>query len=194
MRKTHPGVNSLVSFLLVGILLIGAVSTTVGLVLWSEKEYGPTSRFYTIPVHFIPSSGYFWTWGMEGNAGTEPDAWHFYVVFAGNETAVVELLWNTNQSVLYSKTSAKLTDTFDVELPRTDQSWKWDWVIKNPNRLMLWVENFTIVHYSVKYAERQKGLTFICLGLAAILAGAVAEVCVWRRRSQQRSENSCLPS
>ena len=160
--------------------------------MWSKTEYSPTSRFYTVPVHFIPSDGYFWTWGMIGNAGTEPDAWHFYVVFAGNETAVVELLWNANQSILFSKTSAKMTETFDVELPRTDQSWRWDWVIKNPNRLMLLIENFTIVHYSIKYPERQKGLTLVSLGLAATLTAAVLEVYVWRRRSQPRSENLSL--
>jgi len=182
--------NPLLSFLLLGILLVGAVSTAAGVVMWFKMVHGPTSRFYTIPAHFVPSNGYFWTWGVDGNAGTEPDAWHFGLVFAGNETAVIELVWNTNQTVLYSITSAKLTETFDVELPRTEQSWRWDWAIKNPNRLTLLVENFTIVHYSIKYPERHMGFALIGLGLAAGVTAAVAEVSLCRRRSRQRSENS----
>jgi len=184
--------NPLLSFLLLGILLVGAVSIASGVVMWSTTVYGPTSRFYTIPVHFVPSNGYFLTWGVEGNAETEPDAWHFGLVFAGNETAVIELVWNANQTVLYSITSAKLTETFDVELPRTDQSWRWDWAIKNPNRLTLLVENFTIVHYSIKYPERHAGLALIGLGLAAGVTAAVSEVCLWRRSSRQRPQNSSL--
>jgi hypothetical protein len=186
--------NRFVPHLLLGILLVGVLSLAVGVMIWSRADYGPTSRFYVIPVHFIPSNGYFWTWGMEGNAVTEPDAWHFQVVFAANETAVIALLWNSNQSVLFSKSSAKMTETFDVALPRTDESWRWDWVIKNPNTLALLVENFTIVHYSIKYPEREKGLTLFSMGLAATLAALVAEAYVWRRGIQPISRDSSRSS
>jgi hypothetical protein len=181
-------------YLFLSILLVGAVLTALGMVLWSKAEFSPTSRFYIIPVHFVPSNGYYWTWGMEGNSGTEPDAWHFHVVFAANETAVVALLWNTNQSVLFSKTSAKMTETFVVELPRTGQPWRWDWVIKNPDRLTLLVENFTIVHYSIKYPERQKGVVLFSVGLAATLTATVAQVYVSRRHSQPMSHKSSRSS
>lgn len=173
------GINRFFPYLLLGILLAGALTIAAGVVMWVRTDYGPTSRFYVIPVHFVPSNGFFWTWGVVGNAETEPDAWHFHIVFAANETALVALLWNSNQSVLFSRSSAKMTDTFDVVLPRTDQSWRWDWVIKNPNNLTMLVENFTIIHYSIKYPERQGGVTLISLGFAAISGALVAQV---RRR------------
>jgi len=168
-------------YLLLGILLVGAASIAVGVTTWSKPEYGQTSRFYTIPGHFVHSNGYFLTWGMEGNAGTEPDAWHFHVAFVANQTAVIALLWSSNQSVLFSRRSANLMETFDVALPKTDESWSWDWMIKNPNNSTLLVENFTIVHYSIKYPERQRGLMLFSAGLAATLTTLIAEVYVWRR-------------
>ena len=186
--------NRFFPYLLLGVLLVGVLSIAAGAIMWSKTDYSPTSRFYIIPVHFVPSNGYFWTWGMEGKAGTEPDAWHFHIVFAANETAVVTLLWNSNQTVLFSKSSAKMLENFDVALPRTDESWRWDWLIKNPNDLVLLVENFTIIHYSIKYPERRNGLTLFSVGLAASFAALVAEVYAWRRGIQPVLQNSSRSS
>jgi len=174
------GMNRLVSSLLVGIVLLGVLSAGGGVIMSTETEHSATSRFYVIP-HFVPSNGYFWTWGVVGSAGTEPDAWHFQIVFVANESAVVALMWNSTQKVLFSESSAKIMDTFDVPLPRTNESWRWDWVIRNPNRLMLLVENFTIVHYSIKYPGRERGFVLLGLGLAATLGALVVEAYAWRR-------------
>ena len=150
--------------------------------MWVKTDYGPTHRFYTLNPPRIPEKGYFSTWGYEGTPEVErePDEWNFHVIFTANGTADVILTWNNNESILFERNSANLNETFVVALPRTSEPWRWDWLIRNPKVSTLIIENFTVIHYSITYSERQRGLIALSTGIAVVLF-AVAGLVYLRR-------------
>ena len=129
--------NRLYRYSLLGVLVLGLVFAAEGAVLWIRTDYGATTRNWITPQSRIPEKGYMWTWGVEGNPRAEPDEWHFHVMFAANRTADIILFWKLNESVLYERSSAQIDESFDVALPRTTESWRWDWLIRNPHDSVL---------------------------------------------------------
>ncbi len=162
--------------LLVGVLLLGVLLTTGGMLMWVRTEYGTTFRFIGEKDHRIPGKGYFWTWGYPGYAKDLPDAWHFHVIFSANGTADIVLLWNVNESILFEKSGAKLDLAFDVAIPRTTENWTWDWLITNPNDLAIVVDNLTVIHNQITYPERQLGSVILGAGNATVLGAVVGLV------------------
>jgi hypothetical protein len=186
--------NRLYRYSLLGVLVLGLVFAAEGAMLWIRTDYGATTRNWITPQSRIPGKGYMWTWGVEGNPRAEPDEWHFHVMFAANRTADIILFWKLNESVLYERSSAQIDESFDVALPRTTESWRWDWLIRNPHDSVLSVENFTVVHYSMKYPERQIGSLVLGSGVIALLAVPIAIAYLRRRDIRRRSRNSSQSS
>ncbi len=125
-----------------------------------------------------------WTWGVGSNPRQEPDLWHFHVIFVANDTAIVMLLWNLNESVLFERSAAQIDETFDVSLPRATTLWRWDWLIKNPHETGLSVRNFTVTHYPISFPERQNGVIAVGMGVSLVIAAGVALVYFSRRDTQ----------
>jgi hypothetical protein len=182
--------NRLYPYSLLVVLLVALVFAAEGAILWVRTEHGPTTRNWINPESRIPGKGYMWTWGVEGNPRTEPDEWHFHVMFAANESADIILFWKLNESVLYERRSAQIDESFDVPLPRTNELWRWDWLIRNPHDSVLDVKNFTVVHYSIKYPERQIGILVLGSGVIASLAVPIAIAYQRHRDMRPRSRNS----
>ena len=116
------------------------------------------------------------TWGVTGIPAAEPDEWHFQVVFSANRTAKIALVWNLNETTLFEKRAATIDESFNVALPRATVSWRWDWVIINPDSSVLQVYNFTVIHYPITYPGRQLGLITLFGGFSALLAAPIAIV------------------
>jgi hypothetical protein len=171
------------------LVVLGLVLLARGTMLYVETESGGFIQNWTTPATTIPSKAYMWTWGVEGVQADQPDSWHFHVVFEANATGEVFLMWNLNQSVLFNRNSSKIDETFEVVLPRTSGSWRWDWLIKNPNSSGLTVDNFTVSHYSIRYPERMNGLMAIGAGLIMVVAAA-GVLAYFRRRRISRTEPS----
>lgn len=182
--------NRLYCYSLLGLFLVGLVCVPEGAMLWIRTDYGATTRNWITPQSRIPAKGYVWTWGVEGNPRAEPDEWHFHVMFAANKSADIILFWKLNESILYERSSAQIDEAFDVALPRTTGSWRWDWLIRNPDDLVLNVENFTVVHCSINYPERQIGSLILGSGVTALLAVPIAIAYLRRRDIPPRSRNS----
>ncbi len=161
--------------------------------LWGQAETSGVIQNWVSPASTIPGNTYMLTWGVDGSPEKEPDVWHFHVVLVANSTADVLLLWNLNESILYQKSGSKIDETFDVPLPRTNNAWRWDWMIKNPQSSMLGVANFTITHYAIMYPERQNGLIAIGLGLAIIAVAGVSYTYLSRRGTQLSQLNRNQP-
>ncbi len=181
--------NPLRRYSLLLMIAIGSILIGQGVFLWAETRSGGVIRNWVTPASVIPSHQYMWTWGVDGVAKDEsdlPDLWHFHIVFSANDTAEVLLTWNLNQSILFQRNSLRIDETFDVALPRTNGSWRWDWLIKNPHSSALRVDNFTITHYSVRYPERRDGFVAVGTGFFIIFGATAALVYVRRRDSRQR--------
>jgi hypothetical protein len=181
--------NRLRGYLLLGVLVLEVVLILGGVMMWVRTDYGVTNRFVTNPLR-IPEGGYYWTWGVDGEPGVEPDAWHFHVIFDANKTADVVLLWKLNERILWEKNSAKIDEGFDVTLPKTTESWRWDWLIRNPDDSVLGVENFTVIHYPIKYPERQLGSISLAASAIVLLAIPIAKAYLRRRDIPPRGPNS----
>ncbi len=162
--------------------------------LWTQTNTGAVIQNWITPTSIIPGNAYMWTWGVEGTPAQEPDLWHFHVFFVSNDTAEVLLIWNLNQSTLFDRNSSKIDETFDVQLPRTNQPWRWDWLIRNPNNRFLLVENFTVTHYPLRYPERQNGAIAMGVGALLIITSIAAFVFFRHRRSQRQSQSPFQPS
>lgn len=149
--------------------------------MWTEADNGVIIQNWITPSSAIPGKAYMWTWGVDGNPRAEPDSWHFRVHFVANNSADVLLLWNLNESILFERNSAKIDETFDIPLPRTNQLWRWDWLIRNPHESVLGVENFTVTHFPVRFPERQNGVVAISVGVSMIIAATAVFVYIKRR-------------
>ena len=125
-----------------------------------------------------------WTWGVAGIASAEPDEWHYDVIFSANSTAEVDLVWNLNQTILFTKSSSMINESFNVNLPRTDSSWRWDWLIKNVGGSVLGVANFTVTHYPIRHPQRSIGSVLLGAGLAIIIAAPISAI--WFKRQGNR--------
>jgi len=165
--------------MVLGIVLIGR-----GAMLYSQTDSSNMIQNWIAPSSFIPGNAYMWTWGVEGSANNEPDLWHFHVMFVANDTAQVLLMWNLNESILFERSSSKIDEIFDARLPRTNQHWRWDWLIRNPHSSGISVENFTVTHYSVRYPERLNGIVAVGTGLFFVIATASLLFYFNRRRIQ----------
>ena len=130
-----------------------------------------------------------WTWGVDGSPTSEPDLWHFRVIFVANDSADVVLLWNLNETVLFEKKSAQINETLDVPLPRTSKLWRWDWLIKNPHESVLRVMNFNVTHYPVRYPERQNGIVAVGVGISILVAASATHVYIKRQDKRPRRRN-----
>jgi len=161
---------------LLGVLILGVLLLAYGVALWMRADYGPVIRNWINPQSRIPGRGYMWTWGVNGNARSEPDEWHFHVILAADNVANITLLWKLGERVLYHRTSAHLDETFVVALPRASGSWRWDWLVGNPSDSTLTVDNFTVIHYSIEHPERQNGSLFLGSGVIALLSIPIAIV------------------
>jgi hypothetical protein len=171
-------------YLLVALLILGLLVSSSGTLLWEEFQAGTLIVNYVPPASPIPAHSYVLTWGVGGLSSAEPDLWHFHVFFTANETGQVLLIWNLNQSILFERQGSNLNETFDMPLPRTLQSWRWDWMIRNTNDLVLKIENFTVAHYPVQFPNRQKGLILILVG-ASIVIVAITTI-VYLRHTRPR--------
>jgi len=166
--------------------LLGTVFLTRGTMLWVQAETGVVIQNWITPTTTIPPDAWKWTWGVGATASQEPDAWHFKVFFRANDTAQVLLLWNLNETVLFSREALQVDETFDIQLPKTGQDWRWDWLIKNLNPTTLTVYNFTVMHYPIRYPERTNGLAAVVVGVGLlVIAGAL--VVNSRRRDSGRN-------
>jgi len=163
-------------FSLLAVIVLGLIFAVRGVALWTEVDTGVHIQNWITPSSAIPGKAYMWTWGVSGNPKSEPDLWHFHVVFVANDSADVLLLWNLNESVLFVRNSARIDETFDVPLPRTSKLWRWDWLIRNPHETTLGVENFTVTHYPLSFPERQNGAMAIAVGISIIAASTAAFV------------------
>jgi hypothetical protein len=176
-------------YLLLGVLILELLLVADGTVLWLRAGYGATIRNWINPQSRIPGHGYMRTWGVSGNSRSEPDEWHFHVIFAADKAANVTLLWKVNQRILYQRSSAYIDETFVVALPRTSGSWSWDWLVGNPSDSMLSVENFTVIHYAIMHAERQVGSLLLGSGVLGLLSVPIALIYAKHRDIERRSPN-----
>ena len=156
------------------ILVLGLVLIAIGAMQWTQEVSGNVIRNWISPSTVVPAKAYKWTWGVGSVPQSEPDSWHFQVIFTANNSAQVSLLWNLNQSILFERNSSKINETFDVSLPRANQAWRWDWLIENPHKTALGVQNFTIIHYPITYPQRQNGTVAIVVGLFVFVAASLA--------------------
>ena len=170
---------SVLFMIIIGLTLVGQ-----GVSLWAKTEVGAVIRNWIAPSSNIYGHENMWTWGVDGVAGDEPDLWHFHVFFVANDTGEVLLVWNLNQSTLFGRNSSRIDATFEIPLPRTNQSWRWDWLVKNPYASTLRVENFTVTHYPIRHLERVKGLVLVGVGLSMLLA-TPAMLLYFKRRDSQ---------
>lgn len=157
-----------------------------GGMLWYHSEIGYVVENWLAADTPIPGKAYMWTWGVGGNPMLQADFWHFEVLFAANDTARVQLLWNMNESVLFNEFSSEFSKSFDIPIPPESSSWRWDWLIQNPHETFLLVKNFTVTHYSIRYPERTNGTVAIGLGSVLLAAGLTMFVHPRRQRSQPR--------
>ncbi len=169
------------SILLLGLILIGRGAT-----LWNEGQSGVVIENWVTPATTIPGHALVLTWGVGGSSPEEPDLWHFHVSFSANETAHVLLVWNLNESVLFERRGMSVNETFDATLPRTQQAWRWDWMIENPESAVLAIQNFTIVHYPIRFTERQNSIAAIGTGLAIAVAASFAFYYFSHQRTRRR--------
>jgi hypothetical protein len=177
--------NRVYRYSLVGIFLLGVVLLAAGANLWNRMDDGSTMTNWIAPSTRIIGNGNMPTWGVAGIPAAEPDAWHFHVVFSANRTATIALVWNLNETTLFEKSAVTIDESFNVALPRTAVSWRWDWVIMNPDSSVLRVYNFTVTHYPITYPERQLGLITLVGGFTAVLAVPIA-VAFLRHRDIRR--------
>jgi hypothetical protein len=158
----------------VGIFLLGVVLLAAGANLWNRTDDGGTMINWITPSTRILANGNMPTWGVAGIPASEPDEWHFDVVFSANRTAKIALVWNLNETTLFEKSGTTIDESFNVALPRTTDSWRWDWVIVNPDSSVLRVYNFTVTHYPITYPYRQIGLITLVGGFTVVLATPIA--------------------
>jgi len=158
-------------YAILGVLLLGVLFVGRGITLWDEAQSGVVIENWVTPATTIPGHALILTWGVGGNSQEEPDLWHFQISFRANETAHVMLVWNLNESVLFERRAADVNETFDVALPRA-QVWRWDWMIENPQSAILSIGNFTIIHYPIRFPERQNATAAIGIGLALTIGAA----------------------
>ena len=161
-------------------IIIGLILTATGTFLWTVALPGAANQNWIAPVT-IPASRNFATWGASGVANP-PDAWHFQVFFAANNTAEVLLVWNLNQ-IVFQKKSSNLDETLETPLPRTSENWRWDWVVKNPHSTPLAVTNFTVTHHSITYPFRLYGVTFGIFGILIASTGSLMAHANWARKA-----------
>jgi len=133
----------------------------------------------------IAGNGKMPTWGVAGVPAEEPDEWHFQVVFSANGTGTIALVWNLNATTLFEKSGAAIDESFNVAMPRSSVAWRWDWVIINPDNLVLRVYNFTVRHYPISFPERQPGLVTLVGGLIFTIAASVT-IAFFRYRDIRR--------
>ena len=176
-------------FSILAIIGVGLIFLARGVSLWTEAETGVVIQNWITPSSAIPGKAYMWTWGVDGSPRSEPDLWHFHVIFVANDSADVVLLWNLNETVLFEKHSPQIDETLDVPLPRTSKLWRWDWLIKNPHDSVLGVMNFTVTHYPVTYPERQNGIVAVSVGFSMIVAASAAYVYFKRQDRRPRRRN-----
>jgi hypothetical protein len=165
-------------------MLLGFFLVAAGANMWNRADHGSTIVNWITPSTRIPAKGNMSTWGVAGAPATEPDEWHFHVVFTANRTAKITLMWNLNETILFEKNAATIDESFTVALPRSTVSWRWDWVIRNPDSSCLGVYNFTVTHYSITYPERQFGLITLGAGLVAVLVVPIVIVFLRQRDIQ----------
>jgi hypothetical protein len=175
--------NRLYRYSLLGVLLLGVVLVAAGTYMWNRTDYGSTIVNWITPSSRIPAKGNMSTWGVAGASATEPDEWHFHVVFSANRTARITLMWNLNETILFEKSAATIDESFNVALPRTAVSWRWDWVIRNPDRSWLGVYNFTVTNYSITHPQRQVGSMALGAGFVAVL---IVPIAFFRHRDVRR--------
>lgn len=185
-----PGLDN-VRYAILGVLLLGALFTGRGVTVWNEAQSGVVIENWVTPATTIPGHALILTWGVGGNSQEEPDLWHFQISFKANETAHVMLVWNLNESVLFERRAASVNETFDVPLPRA-QVWRWDWMIENPHSTVLSIGNFTIVHYPVRFPERQNAIIAVGAGLAMTIGAAFAFYYVNRQRIRPKRRSPSL--
>jgi hypothetical protein len=168
------------------VLLLGLVFVGRGATLWNESQSGVVIENWVTPATTIPGHALILTWGVEGNPQEEPDLWHFHISFRANGTAHVMLVWNLNESVLFERRASDVNVTFDVPLPRTQQAWRWDWMIENPLPAVLAIGNFSILHYPIRFPERQNAIVAIGVGFAMVIAATLTFYHVTHRRIRRR--------
>lgn len=154
--------------------------------MWTQLETGVVIQNWITPTFAIPAKAYMWTWGVGESAQMEPDFWHFHLLFEANDTAIIRLLWNLNQSVLFQKNAAHVDETLDLSLPRTAEVWRWDWLIENPHTTGLRVDNFTVTHYPFSYPERRNGTIAIGAGIFMIAAASLLVVYLKGHNTQRK--------
>jgi len=166
--------NRFYRYFILGVFLLGVVLLASGASLWNRTDDGGTITNWITPSTRIFANGNMPTWGVAGISAAEPDAWHFQVVFLANRTATIALVWNLNETTLFKKSAATIDESFDVALPRATGSWRWDWVIMNPDSSVLQVYNFTVTHYPITHPKRELGLFISVGGFTAVLAAPIA--------------------
>jgi hypothetical protein len=171
---------------ILAVLLLGLIFVGRGATLWNEAQSGVVIQNWVTPATIIPGHKFILTWGVDGNAQEEPDLWHFHISFTANETAHVMLVWNLNESVLFERRAANVNLTFEVPLPRTQQAWRWDWKIENPESAILAIGNFTILHYPIRFPERQNAIVAIGAGLAMVTTATLTFHYATHRRIRLR--------
>jgi len=181
--------NRLSFYSIMGIFLLGGVLLAAGANLWNLTDDGNIMTNYITPSLPIAGRGIMPTWGVAGVSSAEPDEWHFQVVFSANRTAKIALVWNLNATTLFEKSGAAIDESFNVALPRSSVSWRWDWVIINPESSVLRVYNFTVTHYPLSFPEREPGLVVLAGGLTFLLAAPIALAFFRRQDIQRRSRN-----
>jgi hypothetical protein len=90
---------------------------------------------------------------------------------------------------MYQRSSAHIDETFTVALPKSSGSWRWDWLVGNPSDSMLIVDNFTVIHFAVRYPERQVGSLLLGSGFIALLSVPIAMMYVNQLDTEPRSPN-----
>jgi hypothetical protein len=176
-------------YFLLGVVILGVLLVADGTTLWVRACYGPVIQNWVNPQSRIPAGGYMWTWGVSGNARSEPDEWHFHVIFAADNAANITLLWKLNERILYHRSSAHIDETFVVALPRASGSWRWDWLVGNPSDSTLTVDNFTVVHYAIEHPERQTGSLLLGSGIIALLSIPFAIVYARHQHNEPKPPN-----
>jgi hypothetical protein len=174
---------------LLGVAILGVILEAGGTALWLRSENGSVIRNWINPHFKIPPGGYMWTWGVLGNAKSEPDEWHFHVIFAADNVANVTLLWKHHERILYHRSSAEFDETFVVALPKVNGSWTWDWLVGNPGKSTLTVDNFTVIHFSISHPKRQTGTLLLSSGTIALLSIPVVIAYARRQDAELRPQD-----
>lgn len=159
-------------------LLFVAISTSVyGARLYGERETGQPITNWLRNDAFVLANGVRWTWGVSGPAGSTPDMWHFDLTLHANQTVETRLVWNENETTLYSRTGISFADSFDLAVPRTSDKWRMDWQVLNPNPTAAAILNFTVFHFSIHYTHRTQGIAVFVGGMILVAVSIV--LLVW---------------